>query len=47
MDQFPGGENNPAYRLAFTFWLVLFLGVVCIGLLCYLGTFAKSIWPNL
>jgi hypothetical protein len=44
---YPGGENAPAYRWAFTAWLVLFLGVLCLGLLNYLGIFAKSKWPNL
>lgn len=44
---FPGGEAAPAYRSAFTLWLVLFLGVVCLGFLNYLGVFAKRVWPNL
>jgi hypothetical protein len=40
--QFPGGEDSPAYRRAFTAWLVLFLGVISLGLLNYLGLFLKS-----
>lgn len=45
--EYPGGENAPAYRWTFTAWLVVFLGVLILGLLNYLGVFAKSKWPNL
>ena len=45
--EYPIGETAPAYRWAFTVWLMLFLGVLCLGLLNYLGVFAKSKWPNL
>ena len=38
----PTPESAWAYRLAFNIWLVLFLLVICVGLLNYLGTFAKS-----
>ena len=41
---YPGGEDNPAYRWAFTLWIVLFLTVICLGLLNYLGTYFKSKW---
>ena len=43
---FPGGEDAPAYRWAFVLWVVTFLGVICLGLLGYLGLYAKSKWPN-
>ena len=36
MDPFPRGENDPAYRWAFIAWMVLFLGVVCLGLVNFL-----------
>lgn len=45
--QYPGGETAPSYRLAFTLWVVLFLGVICLGLVNYLGLFAKRTWPNM
>lgn len=35
---YPGGEDHPWYRLAFRTWLVLFLLLICVGLLNYLGT---------
>jgi hypothetical protein len=38
---YPAGEDCPTYRLAFNAYVVLFLIVVCAGLLNYLGTFAK------
>lgn len=41
VQSYPGGENAPAYRAAFTLWVVLFLGVICLGLLNYLGLFVK------
>jgi hypothetical protein len=44
---YPGGEDAPAYRWSFTLWLVLFLGVVCLGLLNFLGIAAKRMWPNM
>lgn len=47
LDPYPGGANSPAYRWAFAAWVVLFLGVICIGLLNYLGIYAKARWPNL
>ncbi len=38
----PAEESAPvnpgAYRLAFNLWLVLFLLVICVGLLNFLGT---------
>lgn len=45
--EYPGGADAPAYKWAFTAWTVLFLGVICLGLLNYLGLFAKSRWPGL
>ena len=44
---YPGGAGRGAYRLAFDMWAVLFLAVLCAGLLNYLGTYAKQYWPNL
>jgi hypothetical protein len=43
---YPGGENDPSYRWAFTLWLILFLGVVCLGLLNFLGIAAERWWPS-
>lgn len=38
----PYGEDRPGrYRLAFNVWLVLFLMVICVGLLNFLGTKLK------
>lgn len=45
--RYPGGDHHPAYRWAFNLWIVLFLGVICVGLLNYLGTYAKRFWPGL
>lgn len=44
---YPGGDDAPAYRRVFDLWIVTFLGVICLGLLNFLGVFAKSFWPNL
>ncbi len=41
---YPGGADAPAYRWAFTLWIVAFLGVICLGLLNYLGIYAKAKW---
>ena len=35
------------HGLVFTAWLVLFLGVICLGLLNYLGVYVKSRWTDL
>ena len=45
--KYPGGEDAAGYRWAFTLWVVLFLGVICVGLLNYLGHFLKRYWPGL
>lgn len=42
LQPYPLGENARAYRWAFTAWLVLFLLVICAGLLNYLGTYLKT-----
>ena len=42
MDPFPRGENDPAYRWAFVAWMVLFLGVVCLGLANFLYGVGKA-----
>ena len=46
MDPFPRGEHDPAYRWAFVAWMVLFLGVVCLGLANFLYAFTKSRLTN-
>ena len=38
----PGGESSPAYRWAFNAFAVLFLVLVCAGLLNYLGWYLKA-----
>ena len=38
----PGGESSPAYRWAFNAFAVLFLLLVCAGLLNYLGWYLKA-----
>lgn len=42
MDPFPRGENDPAYRWAFVAWMVLFLGVICLGLANFLYGVLRS-----
>lgn len=39
---YPGGCKCAAYKWAFNIWVVLFLGVICAGLLNYLGIYAKN-----
>ena len=41
--EFPGGTTNPAYSLAVTLWLILFLGVLCLGMLNFLGIYLKRL----
>jgi hypothetical protein len=38
----PGSEDSPAYRWAFNAYVLLFLLLVCIGLLNYLGWYLKA-----
>lgn len=38
----PDGESSPAYRWAFNAFAVLFLVLVCAGLLNYLGWYLKA-----
>jgi len=38
----PGGESSPAYRWAFNAFAVLFLLLVCVGLLNYLGWYLNA-----
>lgn len=40
---FPSGEAHPSYGYAVTLWLVLFLGVLCLGMLNYLGIYLKRL----
>lgn len=47
LQPYPGGEDAPSYRWAFTVWIVLFLGVLCAGLLNYLGHYLQQRWPGL
>ncbi|MCZ2342900.1 MAG: hypothetical protein LC104_14090 [Bacteroidales bacterium] len=44
---YPGGCRCFAYKFAFNVWAILFLGVICAGLLNYLGTYAKKFYPGL
>lgn len=41
----PGGETSPAYRWAFNAFTVLFLLLICLGLLNYLGWYLK-VWSR-
>lgn len=41
------GDQRAEYRWAFNIWVVLFLGVICAGLLNYLGLYAKTFYPGL
>ena len=41
---YPGGETAPGYRWAFTAWVILFLLVICLGLVNYLATMLKHKW---
>ncbi len=42
---YPGGETAPGYRLAFQAWMVLFLLVICVGLLNFLGSvYLRGLW---
>jgi len=36
---YPGGASDPGYNLAFRVWIGLFLLLIAIGLLNYLGLF--------
>jgi hypothetical protein len=47
IDQYPGGEDMEAYRWAFNLWVVLFLSVICAGLINYFGIYAKTFYPTL
>jgi len=40
---FPGGESEPAYGYALKLWLFLFLGVLCLGMLNFLGIYLKRL----
>lgn len=41
-EQYPGGENAPAYRFAFQAWVVIFLLVICTSLLHYIGNLIQA-----
>ena len=41
---YPAGADAAAYRLAFQVWIVLFLLIICVGLLVFLGGYMKSLW---
>ena len=45
-EAFPGGESAPGYRYAFTVWSVLFLLVICLGFLNFIGIMLKRHYPN-
>lgn len=42
MDPFPRGENDPAYRWAFVAWMILFFGVISLGLANFLYGVVKA-----
>ena len=39
---YPGGDEAVGYRRVFDLWVLMFLGVICLGLVNYLGVYAKS-----
>jgi len=39
--RYPGDEKSPSYRWAFSAWIILFLTVICLGLINYLATVFK------
>jgi hypothetical protein len=39
---YPGGDDHPAYTFAFQVWVVLFLGIICVGLLNFIALW----WRN-
>lgn len=43
----PEDDQRAEYRWAFNAWVFLFLGVICAGLLNYLGLYAKTFYPGL
>jgi hypothetical protein len=38
----PGGETSPTYKWAFNAFAVLFLLLICLGLMNYLGWYLKA-----
>jgi len=40
---YPGGDNHPGYKYALMIWMVLFLLVLCFGLLNYLGGYIRGL----
>jgi hypothetical protein len=43
LQRYPGGADHPAYRRTFQFWVIGFLLVICVSLLAFLATWAKSV----
>ena len=44
---FPGGEHHRGYAIAFQVWMVLFLVILCIGLLNFIAScWPANIWPK-
>lgn len=43
----PYPEYRPVYTWVFQSWLIMFMGVVCIGLLFYLLPYIKSVWERI
>ena len=41
--EYPGGDNRPAYKYAVMIWMVLFLVILCFGLLNYLGGYLRGL----
>lgn len=43
---YPGGENAKSYVFAFQVWMVLFLIVVCFGLLNFIASQWRAWYPR-
>ena len=40
---YPGGDAHPGYKYALMIYMVLFLIVICFGLLNYLGGYVRGL----
>jgi hypothetical protein len=41
--KYPNGEEHPGYSIAFQIWILLFLIVICFGLINYLALWYRSL----
>ena len=39
---FPGGEHHRGYAFAFQVWMILFLIIICFGLLNFIATWFRG-----